>query len=219
MFKTPNQTTIDVHARAEDGRETVVRTTPVHPFWVSGKRWTEAANLRVGDELWSNGDERWTVTRTNEVAGREDVYNLEVEGAHTYFAGDERLWVHNSDDCISKADQLRANAAQGAKAEQNEAAKLANTQSTVQPQITVKNAAGRTRMDFTGKDIATDETALTEVKSGGAKLNPNQARVHAEIANSGGVVAGKEKPGFEGGTILPPRRCLGTHVPRCLRRQ
>ena len=29
-----------------------------------------------------------------------DVYNLEVEENHTYFVGEEGLWVHNCDNCL-----------------------------------------------------------------------------------------------------------------------
>jgi hypothetical protein len=27
--------------------------------------------------------------------GRHEVFNLEVDGFHTYFVGDDALWVHN----------------------------------------------------------------------------------------------------------------------------
>ena len=64
-------------------------------YWVEGKRWVEARMLEAGDEVWANGDRRLRVVALRGLDERATVYNLEVEGSHTYFAGDGEAWVHN----------------------------------------------------------------------------------------------------------------------------
>jgi hypothetical protein len=39
-----------------------------------------------------------------------------------------------------------------------------------------------------------------------APLTPNQKIGYPEIENSGGVITGVGKPGFDGGTVIPPTK-------------
>ena len=77
-----------------------LRTTAGHPFWVRGKGWTAAVDLRPGQELRTDTD--WVVVEdVCETGESATVYNFEVEGEHTYFAGDPVtwgwcLWAHNA---------------------------------------------------------------------------------------------------------------------------
>jgi hypothetical protein len=72
--------------------EDAVRTTAIHPFWVTGKGWmkvkdmTEAPMLRAYD-----GPKPATVTDGEP----ELAYNLEVADFHTYFVGKTGLLVHD----------------------------------------------------------------------------------------------------------------------------
>jgi hypothetical protein len=80
--------------------EQVLRTTAEHPFWVKGRGWTAASQLRVGDALRSH-DGQWLAVEDVRDTGRaEAVYNGRVAEYHTYFVGDEQwgfsLWAHNS---------------------------------------------------------------------------------------------------------------------------
>jgi hypothetical protein len=83
-----------------------IGTTREHPFYADGKGWTPAGELVAGDRvLLKSGD--WL--RVDGVAdgGRvETVYNLEVEGDHTYFVGGAywgfAVWAHNADCNIEK---------------------------------------------------------------------------------------------------------------------
>lgn len=60
------------------------------------------------------------------------------------------------------------------------------------------------RPDFIGRDI-NGNIVLGEAKSSPtAPLTPNQRKAFPEIAQSGGLVVGKGKPGFPGGTQIPP---------------
>jgi RHS repeat-associated protein len=78
----------------------VLRTTAEHPFWVRGRGWTAARQLRVGDALRSH-DGQWLAVEDVRDTGREEVvYNGRVAEYHTYFVGDDEwgfsLWAHNS---------------------------------------------------------------------------------------------------------------------------
>lgn len=80
--------------------EQVINSTPGHVWYLAGKGWTLARNIKEGDEvLTSDGTtQKVTSVRTYEEAGF--AYNCEVEGFHTYFvAGDDGapgIWVHNA---------------------------------------------------------------------------------------------------------------------------
>jgi len=78
----------------------VLRTTAEHPFWVRGRGWVAARELRVGDELRSH-DGQWVAVEGVRDTGREEVvYNCRVAEYHTYFVGDESwpfsVWAHNT---------------------------------------------------------------------------------------------------------------------------
>ncbi|MEM4725183.1 MAG: polymorphic toxin-type HINT domain-containing protein, partial [Candidatus Hadarchaeum sp.] len=78
----------------------VLRTTAEHPFWVRGRGWTAARELRVGDALRSH-DRQWLPVEGIRDTGREEVvYNCRVAEYHTYFVGDESwgfsVWAHNA---------------------------------------------------------------------------------------------------------------------------
>ena len=78
----------------------VIRTTDAHPFFVQGRGWTPAIELRPHDKL-STDHRDWVeveqVVRTEEA---EPVYNLRVSDHRTYFVGSEKwgfaVWAHNS---------------------------------------------------------------------------------------------------------------------------
>jgi len=83
--------------------------------------------------------------------------------------------------------------------------KLQETQAGIVQPVTVKIQSGtRTRIDLIGRD-ADGSIICTECKaSATAPLTPNQKIAFPEIQESGAVVVGKGKPGFPGGTQIPP---------------
>lgn len=106
----------------------------------------------------------------------------------------------------SEGAGIRQNAAQGAAFEQEGVAGLKAAGNTgVVEQVTVKAANGvKVRLDALSIDV-TGNIAATEFKSSAtAPLTTNQKAGFPSIAQSGGVVVGKGKPGFEGGTKIPP---------------
>ena len=74
-------------------------------------------------------------------------------------------------------------------------------------QVTVKTDSGtRTRLDMIGRDKNGDINCVECKASDTAPLTRNQKRAFPEIERSGGTIVGKGKPGFPGGTVIPPTR-------------
>ncbi|MBL7152175.1 MAG: type II toxin-antitoxin system HicA family toxin [Phycisphaerae bacterium] len=73
----------------------VIRTTREHPFWVKGRGWVEAGDLREGDEFLTLKGKYVTLDSISLVKTNATVYNIEVEKAHTFFVSPEEILVHN----------------------------------------------------------------------------------------------------------------------------
>ncbi|MER8013261.1 polymorphic toxin-type HINT domain-containing protein [Streptomyces griseoluteus] len=84
----------------EGGRLT---STPGHRFFVTGRGWTMASDLRPGDILSTPDGGRTVATLTDRHQTRpRPVYDLTVSGLHTFFAvaGDSPVLVHNCNDLV-----------------------------------------------------------------------------------------------------------------------
>ncbi len=106
VYITPERTTLRVTLNDGDGRLEEIRATENHPFWVSSRGWTPASQLRPGDALWSL-DNNVRVVSVSSAAGKETVYNLEVDEVHTYVVGRGAALVHNSCPCTGTYGELR----------------------------------------------------------------------------------------------------------------
>jgi hypothetical protein len=100
-----------------------VVSTAEHPFRVAGRGWVRVRDLRAGDVLEGSGGGA-TVESVEATGGTATVYNLHVEGLHTYqVATDDGAWVtvHNEcggeDDAAAvvraKVEEMRANMDEG----------------------------------------------------------------------------------------------------------
>lgn len=101
--------------------------------------------------------------------------------------------------------QLAKNKAAGDAFEKQVMEQLQKTQNGVVQQVTVKTQSGtKTRIDLVGRN-ANGSITCTECKaSATAPLTKNQRTAFPEIEQTGGVVVGQGKPGFPGGTEIPP---------------
>ncbi len=83
----------------------VTTATPDHPFWVVNRStWIPASQLRSGDTLLKSDGSTIVVEEISPPRhGEFTVYNLEVEGLHTYHAGKHAVLVHNGKPCLRKA--------------------------------------------------------------------------------------------------------------------
>lgn len=78
------------------GRLEVLQPTRQHPFYVVGEGWTRADALEAQDVVRTVSGEGVVVSCTRGVGVRQRVFNLEVEGSHTYYVGASGVLVHNS---------------------------------------------------------------------------------------------------------------------------
>lgn len=69
-----------------------LRVTPVHKMYINGK-WIIAGEIQIGDSMIDKDNHSVRVFSIEQVKGTFDVYNLETEKHHTYFARD--IYVHN----------------------------------------------------------------------------------------------------------------------------
>jgi hypothetical protein len=76
----------------------VISTTSKHHFWIPNVGWTEAKDLKVGNRLQTEDGTVVDIDKVEKRDGEFQVYNLEVEGFHTYFVSDFGVLVHNACD-------------------------------------------------------------------------------------------------------------------------
>lgn len=90
----------------------LIRTTGEHPFWVIGRGWTMAEDLKAGELLRSHDGAAIAVEGIWNTGETVRVYNLAVSEYHTYFVGSREwgfsAWAHNAG-----AAYVAANRAQG----------------------------------------------------------------------------------------------------------
>ncbi len=102
---------------------------------------------------------------------------------------------------------VQANRMAGKAFERQVVEQLGQSQTGVVREVTVRTQSGvRTRLDALGRDSG-GVIRCTECKSSAtAPLTKKQSAAFPEIETTGATVVGKGKPGFPGGTIIPPTR-------------
>ena len=80
--------------------------TGEHPFYVSGKGWTSARDIIVGDQLVTVDDSTIPVDSIENQTGDFLVYNFEVSTDHDYYVGEEGVLTHNL-NALRAAMQLK----------------------------------------------------------------------------------------------------------------
>jgi hypothetical protein len=84
------------------GDETIVATRG-HRFWVADQGWRMAKFLEPGMPLFALGGS--VRLESAEAHPEIEAFNLVVDGYHTYFVGESRLLVHDS-NCPAPTNQL-----------------------------------------------------------------------------------------------------------------
>lgn len=122
--------------------------------------------------------------------------------------GDKVADVVKTADKVSDVAQVTKNAQKGAQFEKTVATNLEKAgHKNISKQVTIKAENGvKTKVDIASKDPS-GKIKLTEAKSSqSAPLTKNQKSAFPSIEQKGGTVMGKGKPGFEGGTKIPPTK-------------
>lgn len=99
VFVVPNRRIYLLKTIDSTGKENTIEVSDDHPFWVVDKKWVESIDLKEGDQLLDANNQIHKVVSLTDTDRVETTYNLEVEGYHTYFAGDASVWVHNAGPC------------------------------------------------------------------------------------------------------------------------
>lgn len=108
---------------------------------------------------------------------------------------------------IVLSTQLEKNKEKGKAFEDVKYDELRETTPEVGREVTAKTKSGvRTRFDMLGRDADGNISCVECKSSDTAPLTRNQKLAYPEIEESGAVVVGKGKPGFPGGTVIPPTR-------------
>ncbi len=81
-----------IQLETEDG--SIVKSTPLHKFYIKGKGWVAAQDIVKGDVVIKKDKSESVIVDRNDLSGEVDVYHiLDVKDNHTYFA--EGILVHN----------------------------------------------------------------------------------------------------------------------------
>jgi RHS repeat-associated protein len=72
-----------------------IDTTPNHPFFTTDRGWVEAGSLRVGEKVRTETGGSATVTGFTIEAAPTTMWDLTVDGAHSFFVGQGAVLVHN----------------------------------------------------------------------------------------------------------------------------
>ena len=101
---TDNQVIFKVVIKNTKDQIETLETTAEHPFWIKDIGWLKASLLQPSMKLLDRNNEELTVISQELVPNRlETVYNIEVDGFHTYHVGELGTWVHNANCCEIKA--------------------------------------------------------------------------------------------------------------------
>ncbi|KRA61695.1 hypothetical protein ASD79_06155 [Caulobacter sp. Root655] len=114
------------------------QTTDDHPWRSADNTWTRTDDLKPGRSILTAYGEAARVLRIIPTGRILPTFNLEVAEYHTYFVGEDRLWVHNG-----KCPNMRAAA--------RAAMRGAGMPTSQQPASQGRNESGRFRIYFAPK--------------------------------------------------------------------
>jgi len=88
---------------------TSITCTPEHPFWIPGEGWRKAGTIRCGTPLLSRAGIVVYVESVQSLQGTLRVFNIEVQGLHTYYVSSLGVLVHNKSDVVAPLiERIRA---------------------------------------------------------------------------------------------------------------
>ena len=98
-----------------------ITTTPEHPFYVTqpsgtqpkpighedlNEHWVGAGHLQIGDKIREADGSVGTVANVVTVQQTQEMFNLTVETAHTFYVGEKGWLVHNCDIDLNKVPHI-----------------------------------------------------------------------------------------------------------------
>jgi len=76
-----------------------IEATPEHPFWTIERGWVTAGSLWPGAHVRRADGGAEVVRYLAPESRRQAMYDLTVDGAHTFFVGQRQLLAHNAGKC------------------------------------------------------------------------------------------------------------------------
>ena len=95
--------------RVELAGSGAILATPIHRFWLAGRGWTMARDLRAGDRVRALGGVVEVAAVDRDEA--RPVFNLEVAGGHSFFVGRSRALVHDNSLVVPTTEPFDAGVA------------------------------------------------------------------------------------------------------------
>ena len=83
----------------------IIEASLEHPFYIKEKGWVEAKDLQQDDILITLNHEEKIKNISRDYYFEKDVYNLEIEGSHTFYITEDDILTHNKGKCWA---QIRA---------------------------------------------------------------------------------------------------------------
>ncbi|WP_430875385.1 VENN motif pre-toxin domain-containing protein, partial [Gilliamella sp. G0441] len=126
-------------------------------------------------------------------------------GAYYTFENGAKTKVSSPNTNISS--QVQQNNQQGKKFEKSYYDEYKRDKVESAREVTIKTENGtKVRLDMIGKDKNGNITCIECKSSDKAPLTPNQKVGFPDLEKNGGTIIGDGKPGFEGGTKIPPTK-------------
>jgi hypothetical protein len=165
-------------------RGVVIESSAEHPVFVRERGWVEVSQLCIGDWVQSN-DGTWNPVEEVRDTGRyETLYNVTVEGYHTYFVGSRAwgfsVWAHN----YGKDPVIKGEVGEALSELEAEAA----GETIKGKQVTLELPSGRRARPDTLTETDQGNLKAREAKFGPtAKLTEGQLELQ-KVINAGGTV-------------------------------
>jgi hypothetical protein len=75
-----------------------IETTPNHPFFTADRGWVVAGSLTIGEQIRTESGRNATVVAFTLDSTPSTMWDLTVDGAHTFFVGPAAVLVHNCNE-------------------------------------------------------------------------------------------------------------------------
>ncbi|MGY6656849.1 polymorphic toxin-type HINT domain-containing protein [Amycolatopsis sp. TRM77291] len=232
--KTAVKEVTDVRAHRADGKlyeisvdsaggKGKITATDEHPFWVESLgRWLGAEDLKAGYRFLTADNRPATVTGTRSFSDVRQVYNLTVDGIHTYYVGAGSgqttaadVLVHNCGPLYSELDNGRAGPAYAevspqvlADAAQGLIGSAAGRGKRYSPAGFLGDTARHSRGHLIGKQFGGDGRDLrnlvtqSEIQNSGP-ISDAEDLIAEHVKLSGNTIIMSVTPEYGGGGVVP----------------
>jgi len=107
IFVEPDRGIYEIKLKGKDGFVQKIEATDDHPFYVMSHGWKNTIELKVGDQIETDGFDAMTITSVIDQKRQDLTYNFTVADFHTYYVTKRNVLVHN---CGIKMKDVGTNA-------------------------------------------------------------------------------------------------------------